>query len=161
LRDIDRIDEDHPAVLDAFMKGIGFTVTKSERECSNMAPDQAHEQNNKIIKTDGGAIGILDNEKTLLQWAVTSPELVKVQRSFFCDDTENNIDDSPGVEQPEKRILHHENNISFEKRHFEDVQSLLKIFDYSIPFTDGPDNQLMNISSKACIDASVSLLHLL
>ena len=51
-------DENNP-VFDAFLNGF-FTVRKSERSFSNMATDQAHEQNNKLVKIDGGAVGILD-----------------------------------------------------------------------------------------------------
>ena len=46
-------------VFDTFLNGF-FTVRKSERPFSNMATDQADEQNNKLVKTDGGAVGILD-----------------------------------------------------------------------------------------------------
>ena len=35
--------------------------------------DQAHEQNNKLVKIDGGAIGILENQNALLKWAVAGP----------------------------------------------------------------------------------------
>ena len=38
-----------------------------------MGVDQAHEQNNKVAKVDGGAIGILENETALLKWAVAGP----------------------------------------------------------------------------------------
>ena len=43
------------------LKGY-FTVKKSKRKVSNIGIDQAHEQNNKLIKIDGGAIGLFDNE---------------------------------------------------------------------------------------------------
>ena len=43
-----------------------------------MATDQAHEQNNKLVKIDGGAVGILDNEAALLKWAVASPIISEI-----------------------------------------------------------------------------------
>ena len=49
----------------AFLKGI-FTIRKSNKVFSNISIDQAHEQNNKILKTDGGVIGILDNPTALI-----------------------------------------------------------------------------------------------
>ena len=64
-------------VFDAFLNGF-FTVQKSERPFSNMATDQAHEQNNKLVKIDGGAVGILDNEAALLKWAVASPIISEI-----------------------------------------------------------------------------------
>ena len=42
-----------------------FTAQKMGWLFSNMGTDQAHEQNNKFIKADGGATGILDNESAL------------------------------------------------------------------------------------------------
>ena len=43
-----------------------FTIKKTERIFSAIGIDQAHKQNNKSMKIDGGAIGILDNEQALL-----------------------------------------------------------------------------------------------
>lgn len=43
-----------------------FTVKKSKSVFSVMEIDQAHEQNNKAIKADGEATGIMDNESALL-----------------------------------------------------------------------------------------------
>ena len=45
-----------------------FLICKSKRHFSNIAIDQAYEQNNKLIKIDGGAIGIFENESALLKW---------------------------------------------------------------------------------------------
>ena len=45
----------HPAVHDQFMKG-DFTVKKIANKFSSMAKDQAHEQNNEMVKGDGGAV---------------------------------------------------------------------------------------------------------
>ena len=59
-------------VFDAFLNDF-FTVRKSERPFSNIATDQAHEQNSKLVKIDDSAVGILDNEAALLKWAVASP----------------------------------------------------------------------------------------
>ena len=37
-----------------------------------MGTDQAHEQNNKLVKVDEGAVAIMGNEGTLLEWSVCS-----------------------------------------------------------------------------------------
>ena len=37
----------------------------------NIVVGQVHKQNNKVIKMEGGAIGIFDNPKALMKWAVT------------------------------------------------------------------------------------------
>ena len=72
INDLSLLRDKNNLVFDAFLNGF-FTVRKSERAFSNMATDQAHEQNNKFVKIDGGVAGILDNEAALLKWAVASP----------------------------------------------------------------------------------------
>lgn len=49
LRDMMSIEDKHPEVADEFKKGK-FVVHKSERAFSSIAIDQAHEQNNAVIK---------------------------------------------------------------------------------------------------------------
>ena len=47
-----------------------------------MAEDQAHEQNNKDVKTDGGAVGILDNESSLMKWMIGGLEITRLVKDF-------------------------------------------------------------------------------
>ena len=49
-----------------------LTVKKCNRVFSNMGIDQDHEQSNKLVKIDGGAIGN-DNENALVKWAIAGP----------------------------------------------------------------------------------------
>ena len=39
----------------------GFTINKTGNPFSEMAIDQAHEQNNAMVKGDGGAVGLTEN----------------------------------------------------------------------------------------------------
>ena len=54
-----------------------FVVTKSGKPFSCIVEDQAHKQNNKRIKGDGGAVEILDSEEALLKWAISGLVLAK------------------------------------------------------------------------------------
>ena len=45
---------------------------------SLIAVDQGHEQNNGVLKDEGGIIGLTKDVAALLKWAVTGPELVRV-----------------------------------------------------------------------------------
>ena len=45
---------------------------------SNMGANQAHEQNNKVVKADGGAISIFDSESALLEWAISGPQIFEI-----------------------------------------------------------------------------------
>ena len=49
-----------------FCKGH-ITVEKSNRAFYGIGEDHSHERNNKIIKADGGAIGIFDHKEALLE----------------------------------------------------------------------------------------------
>ena len=109
-----------------FVKGH-FTIKKTEQILSVIGIDQAHKQNKKSMKTDGGAIGILDNEQTLLDWVVSGPYIA----NMVCS-TENTLSTN-----------HHEDNDSFEKRF-----SLIKTFKkFNNPYMESqPD--LINIVPK-------------
>ena len=52
---------------------VYFFVNKTDHPFSSMSIDQAHEQNIKVVKVDGGAIDILENESFFLKWVVSGP----------------------------------------------------------------------------------------
>lgn len=60
LRDMRSLDQMVPDVAAEFKKGL-FTVNKTAKRFSAMAIDQAHEQNNAMVKGDGGAVGLTEN----------------------------------------------------------------------------------------------------
>ena len=55
---------------------------KSQSVFSAIAFDQAHEQLNKIVKGDGGIIGLTENERTLSQLLITAPETARLIGEF-------------------------------------------------------------------------------
>ena len=65
-----------------------------------MGIDQAYEKNNKILKTDGGVIRILDNPTALLKWAICGPVISEILK----EEEDGSL--------PE---LHHEDTAGFEK----------------------------------------------
>ena len=64
LQDMALIETIHPMMALEFKKGH-FAVHKTEWMFSAIAIDQAHEQNNKVIKGDGGAVGLTDDASAL------------------------------------------------------------------------------------------------
>ena len=64
----------HPKIYAEFDKG-NFTVRKTDSKFSNIAIDQAHEQNNAIVKGDGGAIGLTEDTAALRRLMVAGPEI--------------------------------------------------------------------------------------
>ena len=75
-----------------------------------MAEDQAHEQNNKGVKMDGGAVGILDNESSLIKWVIGGPEIARLVKNF------NN-------EQHGAMNKHHEDTGAHENKFRKDVKN--------------------------------------
>ena len=57
LRDMAELSTKHPEIAAAFHEAR-FVVNKTDRVFSSIPIDQAHEQNNALIKGDGGAVGL-------------------------------------------------------------------------------------------------------
>ena len=77
LYDLERLEDTNKNIFQNFMEGR-FVVNKSGKPFSCIAEDQAREQNNKLIKEDGGAVGILDSEEAVLKWATSGPVFSKI-----------------------------------------------------------------------------------
>jgi len=71
----------HPQVYDEFRKGH-FTSRKTNASFCAVSDDHLHEQNNKTIKSDGGAVDILGSETALLKWTVACPEIAQMVQGF-------------------------------------------------------------------------------
>ena len=57
-------------------------IKKTHRSFSSIAIDHAHEQNNSVVKGDGGAIGLMDDTSKLTRWMVAGPEMAIVIGEF-------------------------------------------------------------------------------
>ena len=112
IKDLEALDS---STRDAFEKGY-FTIKRSNRVFSNIGIDQAHEQNNKIVKIHGGAIGILDSQNALLRWSVSAPIIADLCRP--CDDQSNEL-----------HKKNHEDTMSFERSFHKDINSLINAFE--------------------------------
>jgi hypothetical protein len=90
IRDMVSLKETNTDVYNEFKNGK-FVVQRSERSFSSMALDQAHEQLNKDIKGDGGAIGLMENPTALRRWMLAGPELARIIGEY-----EDSTDVGPG-----------------------------------------------------------------
>ena len=143
ISDLKYLQAKHPAVYREFIRGH-FTSKKTSRTFSAIAEDQAHEQNNKLIKIEGGAIGILDNHASLMKWMVGGPEIARVVSSF------NNEED-----KDQEDLFHHEDTDSHEKRFRKNVLSFKTAFDeLGNPFEEG--DILINVVSKHIMNESAA-----
>ena len=81
IRDMISLDNQLPALAEEFRKG-NFVVQKAHHAFSAIPIDQAHEQNNKCVKGDGGAVGLTENTSQLLRWMISGPEMARVIGQF-------------------------------------------------------------------------------
>ena len=81
LRNMVALPMKHPGVAIEFDAG-NFTVRKTKNVFSCIPIDQAHEQNNALIKGDGGAVGVTDNPSALLRWMIAGPEVAMAIEEF-------------------------------------------------------------------------------
>jgi len=113
VRTLQDLPEKHPDIHAEFLRG-NFSSTKTAKPFSAISDDQLHEHNNKFIKGEGGAIGILDNENALLKWMVSGPRISSLieefeKKSFLKDEKDGGA-------------KHHEDNNAFEKKVFDPCQ---------------------------------------
>ena len=92
LRDMLLLKHKHPEICAAFQDG-GFVVQPSNKPFSAISIDQAHEINNKVIKGDGGIIGLTENKSALEGWLVCAPEnnlhLLQFEKCYGYSSNEN------------------------------------------------------------------------
>ena len=81
------LEKCHPDIYAEFMKGK-FVVKRTQHAFSAIAIDQAHEQNNTLVKGDGGAVGLTANPAALHRWTVSGPEMARLIKDFQVS-TEN------------------------------------------------------------------------
>jgi len=69
-----------------------WVLRKTHNKFSCMPLDQAHEQNNEMIKASGGAIGLTENPTAFRRWMVAGPEQARLLSEFetqFMDEDNN------------------------------------------------------------------------
>ena len=136
MHDLKSLQSNHPGIFKELCQRK-FTINKSGKPFSSMGIDQAHEQNNNLVKIDGGATDLLNGNAALLKWTVVGPEIAEMARSFGCNEDED-------TEIPH----HHEDTDAFEKQFREDVKSLCAVMkELGDPFTD-TEGELLHIISK-------------
>ena len=73
--------ESHPGIFEEFLQG-NFVVKKTQQKFSSIPIDHVHEQNNKCVKGDSGAVGLTENTSELLRWILSGPEIARVINEF-------------------------------------------------------------------------------
>lgn len=146
LRDMLNLESKHPRVFSQFMMG-NFTVRKTGRPFSAIAIDQAHEQNNALVKGDGGAIGLTENPSALHRWMVSGPEMARLINEFQISDQ--------GKSQKSRNLNHHEDTKQKQVHFHKDTRALTDTIDsFGNPFSE-ESKDLLVLDSRNLVDSSV------
>ena len=124
-----------PDVYEQFQKG-NFVLHESSRRYSGIALDQAHEHNNAIIKSEGGAIGITESPSALLRWMTAGPEICQITKDYETNKAKNSLN-------------HHEDIPANQRNFFKDMQSLTDcMYEVGNPFSEETDELFTLVSKK-------------
>lgn len=121
-------------------------IQKTEKKFSSIPIDQAHEQNNAIVKGSGGAVGLTENPVAFTRWMVAGPEMARLlkefETGFIMDEDHDN----------EVNYLHHEQGLATQKRFQRQVQNLTEtISEMGNPFKDD-FKELLALDTHNCKD---------
>ena len=145
IHDMSTLQQKHPEVYDEFLNGK-FVVRKTENKFSAMAIDQAHEQNNALVKDDGGAVGLLDSPSALLRWMVAGPEIARLITEF-----EETSRPGPTTSAPK----HHEQTKAFQSSFFQEVRAFVSVIEeMGNPFMEETE-ALLTLDTKDFADPAV------
>ena len=151
ITDMISLQDAHPSVLKEFQDG-NFVVHKTNHRYSSIAIDCAHEQHNKCVKGDGGAIGLMENSSELLRWMVSGPEIARAVNEFETDE------DNSHQEQrhTNSSILHHDETKGVQKEFKKSVLKLAAtITEMGNPFLE-TSTDLLVLDSRDIVDAEVA-----
>lgn len=143
-------------IKDEFENFSHWVLSKTSNKFSAIPFDQAHEQENKIVKGSGGAVGLTENPVAFRRWMLSGPEMSRLLKQF---EEEYLPDDDTGI--PEY-FQHHEQGLSTQKTFQRQVVSLSDtIRRMGNPFLDD-FSDLVTLDSRNCADESVvAALHTL
>ena len=137
----------HAATLEEFVVNGTWVVPKTTNRFSAMPIDQAHVQNNELVKGTGGAVGLTENTSAFKKWMVAGPEQARLLTEFeeqYMEDFEDG-----------DHHHHHEEGMSTQNTFRKQARSLVQVInEMSNPFQDdGPE--LLALDTRNIIDDSV------
>ena len=71
IRDMESL---HASIRQEYEECGHWVIQKTTNRFSAMPIDQAHEQNNELVKGSGGAVGLTENPSAFRKWMVAGPE---------------------------------------------------------------------------------------
>lgn len=122
-----------------------WVVQKTKNRFSCMPIDQAHEQNNKLVKGSGGAVGLTENPSAFRKWMVAGPEQARLLVEF----------ESQFMDTADQNCLQHEQSCSTQATFKRQVSSLCEVVSsMGNPFLDDCP-ELLVLDSRNCCNEDV------
>jgi hypothetical protein len=126
-------------------KTYHWVISKTQNRFSAMPVDQAHEQNNALVKGSGGAIGLTENPSASRKWVIAGPEqarlIVEFERQFS--------------RQIQEKHLHHEEGLSAQNTFKQQVLGLVETMnDLGNPFLDH-SSELLKLDTRDVMNESL------
>ncbi|KAG5871120.1 hypothetical protein JTB14_036747 [Gonioctena quinquepunctata] len=131
------------SIKDQFERCSNWIMSKTRNTFSTIPFEQAHEQENKIVKDLGGVIGITENFVAFRRWMLSVPEISRKIKQF----EEEYIPDNDDTDNP-NNFQHHEQGLSSQRNFEQQVVSLSKtINEMGNPFLD-------DFPNLVCLDSA-------
>jgi len=137
-------------IRDEFKKQGYWVLSKTNNKFSAIPIDQAHEQENALVKGSGGCVGLTENPAAFRHWMLSGPELARPQRQFeeeyFPDTDPDNL----------RNFQNYEQGLATQKTFQKQVNSLFKTYEkMGNPLLDDFP-ELVTLNSHNCVDESVA-----
>jgi hypothetical protein len=146
VKDLMELHDKCPSTYAEFLKGK-FVTQKTCHKFSSIAHDQIHEQLNAMVKGDGGAIGITENECALRRWMIAGPEMARLINEYEVNHPTRNRDTL--------HDRHHEQIPSIQRNFVKHVKSMVSIFEeMGNPFTED-SMDLLTLDTKVIMSKEV------
>ena len=143
IRDMESLP---PSILEEFQAHGHWVVQKTHSRFSAMPIDQAHEQNNALVKGSGGAVGLTENPLSFRKWMLAGPEQARLLTEF----------EAQYLPEVSEKYSHHEEGLSAQRTFKRQVLALVEtIEDMGNPFLDDTP-ELLSLDKRHVIDESVA-----
>ena len=144
IRDMENLPNQ---ILKEFEEYGHWVIHKTTNRFSAIPIDQAHEQNNELVKSSGGAIGLTENPSAFKKWMISGPEQARLLKQF---------EEAYTVKRSKSdSCYHHEEGFSHQKEFKEQASSLVQVIsDLGNPFLDESD-ELISLDTRDVLDESV------
>ena len=118
----------------------------TNRVFSAIPIDQAHEQNNACIKSDGGTVGLTDHHSAFRRWVVAGHEVVAL--------TEDDFEDAHQLMGRQDEVLHHHQTASVQNAFRKGVCSLVNVMEELGNIFEEESEDLLALDSNDIADSS-------